>query len=190
MTTPSSRREFFIQISSVSAVLATGSVLSACGGSDDPAPAIAPAPIPVSFNYGVASGDPLTDSVILWTHAQPQTGTAPVELTYEVSSTADFAALVSSGKVTASDSSGFTAKVDAKGLSAGKDYYYRFKSAGGTSAVGLTRTLPVASATEVKFAVFSCALYSEGFFNTYDAASKSNAQYAVHLGDYIYDVWL
>ena len=187
MTIPSSRREFLIHISSVSSVLATGSVLSACGGSDDPAPVTAPAPTPVSFSYGVASGDPLADSVILWTHALPQTGNAPVELTYEVSSTADFAVLVSSGKVIATDSTGFTAKVDAKGLSAGKDYYYRFKSAGGTSAVGLTRTLPVASATEVKFAVFSCALYSEGFFNTYDAASKSNALYAVHLGDYIYE---
>ncbi len=189
MNTPTSnsRREFFIRISSVSAVLATGSVLSACGGSDDPAPTPSPAPSPVAFNFGVASGDPLADSVILWTHAQPQSGSAPVELTYEVSSTADFATLVTSGKVTASDSTGYTAKVDAKGLAAGKDYYYRFKSSGGTSAVGLTRTLPVASASEVKFAVFSCALYSEGFFNTYDAASKSNAQYAVHLGDYIYE---
>jgi alkaline phosphatase D len=189
MNTPTSnsRREFFIRISSVSAVLATGSVLSACGGSDDPAPTPSPAPSPVAFNFGVASGDPLADSVILWTHAQPQSGSAPVELTYEVSNTAHFAALVTSGKVTASDSTGYTAKVDAKGLAAGKDYYYRFKSSGGTSAVGLTRTLPVASASEVKFAVFSCALYSEGFFNTYDAASKSNAQYAVHLGDYIYE---
>jgi alkaline phosphatase D len=185
--TSNSRREFFITVSSVSAVLATGSVLSACGGSDDPAPLPAPAPTPVAFNYGVASGDPLADSVILWTHAQPQTGGAPVELTYEVSTTADFAALVTSGKVTASDATGYTAKVDAKGLAAGKEYYYRFKSAGGISAVGLTRTLPVASASEVKFAVFSCALYSEGFFNTYDAASKSNAQYALHLGDYIYE---
>jgi alkaline phosphatase D len=180
-----SRREFFIHISSVSAVLATGSVLSGCGGSDDPAPAANPTP--VAFNYGVASGDPLTDSVILWTHALPQSGTAPVELTYEVSSTADFAVLVTSGKVTASEATGFTAKVDAKRLAAGKEYYYRFKSSGGTSAVGLTRTLPVANASEVKFAVFSCTLYSEGFFNAYDAASKSNAQYAVHLGDYIYE---
>jgi alkaline phosphatase D len=39
----------------------------------------------------------------------------------------------------------------------------------------------------VKFAVFSCALYSAGFFNAYDAANRSGAQYAVHLGDYIYE---
>jgi alkaline phosphatase D len=39
----------------------------------------------------------------------------------------------------------------------------------------------------VKFAVFSCSLYSEGFFNAYDAAAKSDAQFALHLGDYIYE---
>jgi len=35
--------------------------------------------------------------------------------------------------------------------------------------------------------VFSCSLYSEGYFNTYNAAAASDAQFAVHLGDYIYE---
>ena len=53
----SSRREFIIRVTSVSAVVSTGAVLSACGGmiSDDA----------VQFAYGVASGDPLSDRVIL-----------------------------------------------------------------------------------------------------------------------------
>ena len=58
MTLPStSRREFIIRVSSVSAVVSAGAVLSACGGmvSDDDA---------VQFAYGVASGDPLSDKVI------------------------------------------------------------------------------------------------------------------------------
>ncbi len=177
----STRREFFIKISSVSAVLATGSVLSACGGSDNVEE------IPVAFNFGVASGDPLADSVILWTHAKPATGALSVELTYEVSAAADFAALVTSGKVSASEASGFTAKIDAKGLSAGKEYFYRFKTGNSVSAVGRTRTLPAANAAEVKLAVMSCANYPAGFFNTYAEASKSDAQFAVHLGDYIYE---
>jgi alkaline phosphatase D len=185
--TPRSRREFFITISSVSAVLAAGSVLSGCGGSDNPATDPVPVAVPVAFNFGVASGDPLADRVILWTHAQPQTGTAPVELTYEMSASADFATLVTSGKVTASNATGYTAKVDASGLAAGKEYYYRFKSAGGTSAVGRTRTLPAPGAAEVKFAVMSCANYPAGFFNAYAEAGKSDAQFAIHLGDYIYE---
>lgn len=183
MTQSTSRREFFIHVSSISAVLAAGSVLSGCGGGGGGTSE----PISVKFNYGVASGDPLADSVILWTHAQPSTGSAAVELTYEVSSTAEFSTLVSSGKVTANEASGYTAKVDAKGLVAGKEYFYRFKSSGGISATGRTRTLPSSAATEVKFAVMSCANYPAGYFNTYAEASKSDVQFAIHLGDYIYE---
>jgi alkaline phosphatase D len=181
MMSSSSRREFFIKMSSVSAVLATGSVLSACGGSDDAGSSA------VAFNFGVASGDPLADSVILWTHAKPVEGVASIDLTYEMSTTADFAVLATSGKVSASEATGFTAKVDAKGLSAGREYFYRFKSGSNVSAVGRTRTLPASNATEVKLAVMSCANYPAGFFNTYAEASKSDAQFAVHLGDYIYE---
>jgi alkaline phosphatase D len=73
-------------------------------------------------------------------------------------------------------------------LNAGTDYFYRFIGDQNTfSPAGITRTLPAASATSVKFAVFSCSLYSEGFFNAYDAAAKSDAQFALHLGDYIYE---
>jgi alkaline phosphatase D len=187
MAKAASRREFVIQLSSVSAALAAGGALSACGGSDDVAPSDSPPTIAVAFNYGVASGDPLTDSVILWTQAQPQSGNQPVELIYEVASAADFASIISTGKVTATEASGFTAKVDAKGLAAGSEYFYRFRTNGTISPVGRTRTLPAANAASVKFAVFSCTLYSEGFFNAYDAANKSDAQYAVHLGDYIYE---
>ena len=179
MKSSTSRREFFIKITSVSAVLATGSVLSACGGSDDAAP--------VAFNFGVASGDPLADSVILWTHAKATDSNSAVDLTYEVSTSADFAALVTSGTITASEASGFTAKVDAKGLSAGREYFYRFKAGNSVSAIGRTRTLPASGAIEVKLAVMSCANYPAGFFNTYAEASRSDAQFAVHLGDYIYE---
>lgn len=93
-----------------------------------------------------------------------------------------------SGRVDAVADSGFTAKADADGLRAGTDYWYRFiDRAGVISPVGTTRTLPAAGATSVKFAVFSCALYSAGYFNTYNAAAASDAQFAVHLGDYIYE---
>jgi alkaline phosphatase D len=47
--------------------------------------------------------------------------------------------------------------------------------------------LPAASVAAVKIAVFSCTLYSEGYFNAYKSASASDAQYAVHVGDYIYE---
>ena len=181
MTLPShNRREFIIRVSSVSAVISAGAVLSACGGNngDD-----------VQFAYGVASGDPLSDRVILWTHAKYAGNMGNVALTYEVATDNTFttSSVVSSGLVNATSSTNFTAKVDATGLEAGKTYFYRFKAGGTASPVGKTRTLPASTATEVKFAVFSCANYPEGFFHVYGLASQSDAQYALHLGDYLYE---
>jgi alkaline phosphatase D len=141
----------------------------------------------LQFNYGVASGDPLTDRVILWTHAKYAGFPDAVALTYQVATDATFSTIVSTGSATASEATGHTAKADATGLTAGRDYYFRFVCGPWISPVGLTRTLPATDVTSVKFAVFSCTLYSAGFFNAYDAAAKSGAKYAVHLGDYIYE---
>ena len=178
MTPVNNRREFIIKLASVSGALAAGSALSACGGGDG---------VMVQFNYGVASGDPLTDRVILWTHAKYDGFATDVSLIYQVATDASFTNVVSTGTVTARESTGFTAKADATGLTAGSNYYFRFKSGSWVSPVGVTRTLPAVDVTSVKFAVFSCTLYSAGFFNAYDAAVRSGAQYAVHLGDYIYE---
>jgi alkaline phosphatase D len=82
---------------------------------------------------------------------------------------------------------GFTVKIDALGLSPGKTYFYRFRRGEDRSPVGTTRTLPDTSASEVRFAVFSCSNYPAGYFNVYAEAAKSDAQYAIHLGDYIYE---
>ena len=141
----------------------------------------------VIFNYGVASGDPLSDRVILWTHAQYDGNSDSVNLTYQVATDASFSTIVSAGTATASASTGYTAKADATGLTAGSSYYFRFVAGRWISPVGFTRTLPAANVTSVKFAVFSCSLYSAGYFNAYDAATRSGAEYALHLGDYIYE---
>lgn len=178
MSQPTNRRDFLVTTASAAAVVATGT-LAACGGSN---------PAPSEFKYGVASGDPLMDRVVLWTHAKVPNSTTAVDLTWQISTDDKFAVLVNSGKLTTTAESSFTAKVDATGLAAGSTYFYRFTDeAGVISPVGTTRTLPAAGVASVKFAVFSCSLYSEGFFNAYDAAAKSDAQYAVHLGDYLYE---
>ena len=186
-----SRRRDFLDFlvkssSSAMAVAAVGS-LAACGGSDDvssPAPAVTPA----VFAFGVASGDPLTDRVILWSHAKVPNSATDVSLTWQVASDAAFTNIVRSGTLSTIEASSFTAKVDVTGLTAGASYFYRFRDVtGSTSAVGTTRTLPASNVASVKFAVFSCALYSEGFFHAYDHAAKSDALYALHLGDYIYE---
>jgi alkaline phosphatase D len=176
MTTPTSRRQFVIKIASVSAVLATGAGLSACGGDGDSA----------EFNFGVSSGDPLMDKVILWTHAKYPGSDAAVALRYQVANDVAFSQIVSEGDVTATVATGFTAKVDASGLKAGTAYFYRFSQGASHSPVGRTRTLPQ-TADSLKLAVMSCTNFPAGFFNVYAEVAKSDVEFALHLGDYIYE---
>ena len=183
MARSADRRDFLIRSLSAAASVAAGGSLSACA--DD---GMAPAPVAADFTYGVASGDPLIDRVVLWTFARVASSMSTVSLTWQVASDSAFTTVVSSGRVDATAATGFTAKVDATGLSAGSTYYYRFvEPTGKSSTVGTTRTLPAAGAASVKFALFSCTLYPEGFFNAYDSVSKSDVMYAIHVGDYIYE---
>jgi len=184
LPTNTGRRGFVIKMSSVAAVLASGGVLTACGGSGSTSILNGEQ---AAFNYGVASGDPLADRVILWTHAKVSTDDT-VELTWQMAADASFAAVLFSGKVNATKDASFTAKVDATGLTANTEYFYRFVAPNNSiSPVGRTRTLPVGNVAEVKLAVFSCSDYPAGYFNAYDAAVSSGAQFALHLGDYIYE---
>ncbi len=176
------RREFLVSSATTAAALIVTGSLVGCGTDADPFP------VPPAFSYGVASGDPLNDRVILWTYAKAPDNVRSVPLTWQVALDQNFASIISTGIIDATEASGFTAKVDATGLTAGASYFYRFLGPRDTaSPVGKTRTLPVASVATLKFAVFSCSLYSEGFFNAYDDALKTDAQYALHLGDYIYE---
>jgi len=77
-------------------------------------------------------------------------------------------------------------KVDAAGLAAGRTYYFRFSAAGAHSPVGHTRTLP-ATAAELRLAVMSCSNSPAGFFNVYADVARSDAEFAIHLGDCIYE---
>ena len=176
MNTPSSRREFVIKIASVSAAIAAGAGLSACGGDSAQA----------EFNFGVASGDPLSDRVVLWTHAQFPGIDLDVPLSYQVATDVGFTQVVSQGTVRATANTGFTAKVDATGLQPGTAYFYRFSHAGNVSPVGRTRTLPQ-TADSLRLAVMSCSNFPAGFFNVYAEVAKSDAEFALHLGDYIYE---
>ena len=155
--------------------------LTACGGGDG-------AP-PVQFLHGVASGDPLSDRVILWTRVTSPAGdTRDIPVQWEVASDAAFTTLVVQGQATAAAGRDFTVKVDAAGLKAATGYYYRFRAYDATSPTGRTRTLPTGSVAQVKLAVFSCSNYPAGYFNIYaDAARRSDVDVAVHLGDYLYE---
>lgn len=58
-----------------------------------------------------------------------------------------------------------------------------------TSAVGKFRTPDSATTTTKKltYALFSCSNWGWGYFNAYDAATRYDLDFWVHLGDYIYE---
>ncbi|WP_353133307.1 PhoD-like phosphatase N-terminal domain-containing protein, partial [Limnohabitans sp.] len=124
--------------------------------------------------------------MILWTHAKYSNSDMDVTLQYQVASDAAFTQIVSQGNVVAKSDTGFTVKADATGLAAGTSYFYRFINGADISPVGRTRTLPT-SASSLKLAVMSCTSYPTGFFNVYSEVANSDAEYALHLGDYIYE---
>ncbi len=179
-----SRRQFLQHLAVGTAAATTGLSLSGCGGDNDAV--ILPAPS-VSFNYGVASGDPLSDRVILWTRATPSETFTPT-IHWEVASDEAFTSIVSKGSASTDASKDYTVKVDATGLKPNQAYFYRFKHESTTSITGRTRTLPTGSVSQIKLGVFSCANFPAGFFNVYaEAAKRSDLAAVIHLGDYIYE---
>lgn len=143
---------------------------------------------PVHFTHGVASGDPLSDRVILWTRVLPGDG-ALVTLTgrWEVAEDVQFKRLVMSGETATGPERDYTVKVDATGLQPATNYWYRFVFNGVTSAVGRTRTLPVGAVEAFSLAVCSCSNYPQGYFNAYRDIAKADIDVVMHLGDYIYE---
>jgi alkaline phosphatase D len=141
----------------------------------------------VDFTHGVASGDPLQDSVILWTRAVPERG-SKVKVGWEIATDAEFSSVVRSGTAETTEAHDFTIKVDAQGLIPGQRYYYRFRSSGATSPVGAATTLPEGSVGQVRLAVVSCSNYPAGYFHVYrEVANQADLDAVVHLGDYIYE---
>jgi alkaline phosphatase D len=141
----------------------------------------------VSFDHGVASGDPLARKVILWTRVSSERG-GIVPVQWEVALDAAFRRVVRAGIALADGRKDHTVKVDVSGLKPDTAYHYRFAVGHTLSPVGRTRTLPVGSVAQVKLAVFTCSNFPAGYFHAYrEAAKLEGIHAAVHLGDYIYE---
>jgi len=124
------------------------------------------APPTLNFTSGIASGDPLPSSVILWTRLAPignATVTSPICVTYQVSSSQSMSDTIDKGTAYTSSDVDYTIKVEAKNLKSFTTYYYQFKSCDGTlsTAVGRTKTAPgpfdKLPASGIRFAVYSCS---------------------------------
>ena len=140
------------------------------------------------FYHGVASGDPLSDRVIIWTRITLNPQVDPVSVYWEIATDTSYNNIVSNGVATTDSTKDYTIKVDAAGLQQNTWYYYRFVYDTLISITGRTRTLPTGAVNNLRFAVASCQDYQDGFYNAHRHLSQRNDIDAVlFLGDYTYE---
>ncbi|HEU0024286.1 MAG TPA: alkaline phosphatase D family protein [Thermoleophilaceae bacterium] len=137
------------------------------------------------FAEGVASGDPTTRGITLWTRVSDVEGTGTVEL--QVARDRGFRKVVAKDLIKASDRNAYSVKARVNGLKPYEQYYYRFHTRNEASPIGRFRTaLPADSHQPVRFAFFSCQDFTFGYFNAHALMAKEDLDFVICLGDYIY----
>jgi alkaline phosphatase D len=152
-----------------------------------------------AYPEGVASGDPDSHSVLLWTRRPPLE--SPVDaLHVELAEDEAFARVVAETRAPITAASDWTCRVLVGGLRPSTEYWYRFTdSQGQGSRVGRTLTAPSdEDARPVRFAFVSCQNVNQGAQNAYrrmifedeKAKPEDRLGFVLHLGDFIYElVW-
>ena len=90
------------------------------------------------FYHNVASGDPLSDRVIIWTRVTPDDFTLPVNVDYAVALDTGMTNIVAQGSDSTDALVDYTVMVDVTGLEPQTYYYYEFKVLGNFSPRGRT----------------------------------------------------
>ena len=144
------------------------------------------------FALGVASGDPTSSAVILWTHVTTGSSLADKPdwtVAWDVAHDEQFTRLAASGTAATLPAAATTVHVDAGGLAPDTWYFYRFRSDAFASTVGRTRTLPAADAapTGLRFGFASCQDWQGGYYAAHRDVAASKLDLVVWLGDYIYE---
>ncbi|HYV05288.1 MAG TPA: alkaline phosphatase D family protein, partial [Blastocatellia bacterium] len=150
------------------------------------------------YPQGVASGDPYSDSVVLWTRRPPSNGIEAKKLTLEVADDQVFRRVVATAKADLTSDTDWTCRVLAAGLKPARVYYYRFTDEHGFgSRIGRTITAPSDRDNRpVQFAFVSCQNMQQGAGNSYrrmiwddeHKAASQQLSFVLHLGDFVYEV--
>ncbi|MFH8565215.1 alkaline phosphatase D family protein [Streptomyces sp. NPDC017988] len=148
------------------------------------------------FTLGVASGDPLPSSVLLWTRLAPAPyqpgGGLPkkrVTVHWELAHDARFRRVTRRGTTTAHPEFNHTVHVEVDHLEAGRAYYFRFRAGSWVSETGRTRTAPAPGSrpAALTLAAVSCQAYHDGYFTAYKHLAQDDVDVVFHLGDYLYE---
>ncbi|HTQ03333.1 MAG TPA: alkaline phosphatase D family protein [Polyangiaceae bacterium] len=155
-------------------------------------------PAPDYFPQSVASGDPRSTSVVLWTRvfdAQNSTADLTLELVVATDDAlANPVTLEGAGAypIVAQAAADGCVKVRVEGLAPSTTYYFQFTYVNGdarsASRVGRTRTAPdEADDRDVTFAVVSCQDFGGKYYHAYRHLAEQPLDFVLHLGDYIYE---
>jgi alkaline phosphatase D len=148
------------------------------------------------FTLGVASGDPDSRSVVLWTRLvtqplEPEGGMPreAIDVHWEVAHDDTFQQLIASGVSVASPELGHSVHVEVNHLEPDRWYWYRFRAGEAVSALGRTRTMPARTVLppRLSFAFASCQNYEQGLYTAYQQMATEDLDLVFHLGDYIYE---
>jgi alkaline phosphatase D len=141
------------------------------------------------FAQSVASGQPGTDAITLWTKLSQLE--RPGLIQYEVSPDPDFRSVIARHSVPLDAGLDYavTTRLQTAKLKPGEHYYYRFLTCDRSSPVGRFKTLRPADSNEpVRIAFFSCQEWNGGYYTAHQAlAEEQDLDAVVCLGDYVYE---
>ncbi len=142
-----------------------------------------------AFRQGVASGQPATGAITLWTRLEELDRASRLQV--EISPDRDFRRVIHRQTVVARPDADYTISHRAapRGLAAGSEYFYRFFTCNQSSPVGRFKTsLPPDSREPVRIGFFSCQNYAAGYYTALvGLAAEPDLDLVVCLGDYIYE---
>jgi len=148
------------------------------------------------FTLGVASGEPVSSGVVLWTRLAPEPlngggvgADNPVVVAWEVADDEGFARVVQRGTVVARPAWAHSVHVEVSGLEPARWYFYRFLAGDEVSPVGRTRTAPVATELpqQLRLGVGSCQHFEHGYYAAHRHLNAEDLDVMVFVGDYIYE---
>jgi alkaline phosphatase D len=146
-----------------------------------------------TFPQSIASGGPTPTGAILWTRIDPDVVMADEPLGLQVATDEAFDREVARFTIVPEvirEERDHAVKVDLDGvLESDRFYYYRFVYDGTATRTGRCRTLPArdASPDELSFAVLVCQDYQNGYYGAFHHLAREDVDFAIHLGDFIYE---
>lgn len=190
------RRAWLATLSRAAALLAAARVWAPSSAGPSGSANARPGSAGYPFTLGVASGQPRSHSVVLWTRLAPRPYAPfggltpqPVVLRWQLALDEGFGRILREGEVIAHAELAHSVRVRVDGLPSARAFFYRFIAGGAVSPIGRTRTAPAEADDpgRLRFALASCQHYEQGWYAAHREMAGRELDFVLFVGDYIYD---